>query len=318
MPKVSVIIPTYNCEKYLANAIDSALQQTYQDFEVIIIDDGSSDGTKELVKKYVNNYSDKIHYVHQQNKGVSAARNNGIKIANGEYIAFLDADDLWISTKLMDQMKLLEKDRGLVLVFTDMQQTEGTKILYESFLKEKGYYPLIAATDFFSELVKKALIYTSTVVVKKQIFDEVGVFNETYKVGEDHDLWLRIAKRHRIGFLARSFVVRRLHDFNATRNKQFFYEEQIRLLKGYLKSDLFNKMHKRIFFRQLSNWYYELGYYYFSRKEYKRSLKWFVKSIGSENGVKSFFYFIAALFPSRLLNILRDIKQNRLNIHAKG
>src|SRR5690349_3602213 len=104
MPKVSVIIPTYNRAQFIARAVDSVLEQTYKDFEIIVIDDGSSDNTQEILKAYEG----KIRYVYQQNKGISAARNRGIQEAKGEYIAFLDSDDVWKPEKLSVQVAILD------------------------------------------------------------------------------------------------------------------------------------------------------------------------------------------------------------------
>ena len=117
MPKVSVIIPTYNRSKYVTKAIDSVLAQTYRDFEIIVVDDGSTDNTKEVLKPY----TDRIKYLYQENTGVSAARNAGIRAAGGQWIAFLDSDDEWLPEKLSIQMDYLSRHNEIVAFITNVK-----------------------------------------------------------------------------------------------------------------------------------------------------------------------------------------------------
>lgn len=191
---VSIIIPTYNREKTLERAILSVMNQTYKEWELIIIDDGSSDGTKELVSKYV---SPKVHYIKlEMNQGVCKSRNIGIKYAKGGYVAFLDSDDEWVADKLEKQMKELEQ--------------KGTKVAYCRFSRNYGNDKVTITPNFdyngnlegdiFYELLLGNFIGAPTMIIAKDILEEVGGFNENLMNLEDYELILRIAKDFYIAF----------------------------------------------------------------------------------------------------------------------
>ena len=110
MPKVSVIIPSYNCAQYLSEALESVFSQSYKDYEVIVVDDGSTDNIREVVDRFINRYSNQIRYIFQENKGLAVVRNNGIENSLGDYIALLDADDKWFPNRLEEEIKLMESD----------------------------------------------------------------------------------------------------------------------------------------------------------------------------------------------------------------
>jgi len=194
MPKVSVLIPTYNAGEFICQAIDSVLAQTYTDFEIIVVDDGSTDDTRERLAAYGST----IRYVHQENRERSAARNHGIRLAGGEFIAFLDADDRWLPQKLAKQLVLLERQQELDLVYSWAQAFYGDR-----------QWPRILGTDFeklegleaFEGLLLGKSIPTLTVVARKKCLQDVRLFDEAIVIGEDWDLWLRIALQFRIGFV---------------------------------------------------------------------------------------------------------------------
>lgn len=192
MPKVSVIIPTYNRSSLISAAIGSVLSQTYIDYELLVIDDGSTDATAEIVRGI---QSDKLRYVYQENLGRSAARNHGIRLAEGEYIAFLDSDDLFTPTKLAEQVRFLDNnaDYGLVYSYAMTVDENGNHLqecYYEGNLS--GYiYPQML-------FLKNNVITTPTVMVRAQILAETGGFDETMDICEDLDLWCRIARRHNV------------------------------------------------------------------------------------------------------------------------
>lgn len=188
MPAVSVIIPTYNAGAYITEAIESVFKQTYKDFEVIICDDGSTDNTE----KVLESYGTQIRYILQKNKGPASARNIGIKDAKGEYIAFLDADDIWLPEKLELQMNEIKKSNFIGLV------TCGRYVLCEN-LATEIFQPKIR--DFDKQRLLKALVMRniigggSSVLVRKRCFDMVGLFDEQLLVSEDTDMWFRICKK---------------------------------------------------------------------------------------------------------------------------
>lgn len=187
MKKISVIIPVYNGDKYINKSVDSVLGQTYQNIDIVVINDGSTDNTKVLLSEY----GDKIQVINQLNQGLSAARNAGIKNATGDYLAFLDADDYWLPEKLQSQMAFMQANPHIgfcstqsMLVNEDYERI-GT---WECFRNE---YDSILEQIF----IKHASIAGSgsSVIVKKEIQQQAGFFDTTLKSLEDIDMWLRYA-----------------------------------------------------------------------------------------------------------------------------
>jgi len=205
-PLVSIIIPVYNGEKFIIETLDSVFAQTYRPIEAIVIDDGSIDKTAEIVKSYQRlNYQTgtqgSLIYIHQKNSGPSKARNTGIKAAKGDYIAFLDADDLWTPMKLERQMEYITSNNKISLVFGDMKVFNDKGISADSSFKKKGYPPCDErgrVLNAFERLVEKNYIPSGTVLLKKKCFENAGYFDESISHGEDYDLWLRIALKYQI------------------------------------------------------------------------------------------------------------------------
>ena len=198
MPRVSIIIPTYNCAPYLGRAIDSALAQTYKDYEIVVLDDGSIDHTKDVVMQYGR----KVTYLYQQNRGLSAARNQAILKASGELLAYLDADDMWYPEKLEKQVAFLDAHQECGLVHSEMSIiNEQDEILHVRFYEEtkrpvpQGYC--------VRELLRRCHIQPLTVVERRNSFDRVGGFDKRLHVAQDYLHWITIAAEGQaIGYLA--------------------------------------------------------------------------------------------------------------------
>lgn len=187
MPKVSVIIPTYNRERFIAVAIDSVLAQTYKDFEVIVVDDGSSDGTPGILSSYED---DRLIHLTQNNKGRSIARNRALAIARGEYIAFLDSDDMYLPDKLALQVSFLDSHPDVGMIYTSAAciDEEGHAIDYRYVASVSGHiYRHIA---FFEPVT----ITLPTVMMRRSVFDKTGTFDERMDRFEDTDMWRRVSK----------------------------------------------------------------------------------------------------------------------------
>ena len=189
--KISVIIPTYNRKHTLQRAIDSVLAQTFKPFEIIIVDDGSKDGTKEWL---LQNYPS-VQYIHQPNNGVSSARNKGIQISQGSWIALLDSDDEWMPEKLEYQSRFLEMNRDSSFCHTnEIWIRNGVRV--NQMKKHKKY-----GGDIFKHCLDICRISPSSSIIKKDVFEEVGAFDESLTVCEDYDLWLRVTAKFNILFL---------------------------------------------------------------------------------------------------------------------
>ena len=188
---ISVIIPTFNRRKNLNRTINSVLNQTFQPFEIIVVDDGSTDGTKEWIPYYYPN----IKYIYQSNAGVSAARNKGINIAKGDWLAFLDSDDEWFPKKLEKQRKVLNENPDGVFCHTnEIWIKNGIRI-------NQGKRHQKFGGNIFELCLNFCLISPSSVVLNKSILKEVGVFDEKMPICEDYDLWLRITSEYSIIFI---------------------------------------------------------------------------------------------------------------------
>ena len=189
--KISVIIPTFNRKHTLQRAIDSVLAQTFKPYEIIIVDDGSKDGTKEWL---LQNYPS-VQYIHQPNNGVSSARNKGIQISQGSWIALLDSDDEWMPEKLEYQSRFLEMNRDSSFCHTnEIWIRNGVRV--NQMKKHKKY-----GGDIFKHCLDICRISPSSSIIKKDVFEEVGAFDESLTVCEDYDLWLRVSAKFNILFL---------------------------------------------------------------------------------------------------------------------
>ena len=156
MKTVSVIIPAYNAENFISKAIESVLSQTFQDFEILVIDDGSTDQTKEVVAQYVCQFSEKVQYYYQTNKGPAAARNFGIAKAGGDFVSFLDSDDVWFDHKLEEQIRFFDAHPHYVMLYTDMKYYENGSLKFGSFLKERPYR-LAASGKIYNKLIEEGI-----------------------------------------------------------------------------------------------------------------------------------------------------------------
>lgn len=189
-PTVSVIIPTYNRAHLVGRAIQSVLNQTYQDFEIIVIDDGSTDNTEDIIREFQKT-DKRIKYIkHEKNKGGSAARNTGIKAARGEYIAFQDSDDEWLPEKLEKQMRVFENAHPEVgVVYTGFLRIENDKENYipsSWVIKKEG--------NIHNELLKGNFVTTQSIVARKECFEKAGIFDESLPRLQDWELVIRLSK----------------------------------------------------------------------------------------------------------------------------
>jgi len=203
-PTVSVVIPTYNRAHLIGKAIQSVFNQSYQDFEIIIIDDGSTDNTEEIIKGYKDK---RINYIkHERNQGISAARNIGIKKARGEYIAFLDSDDEWLPEKLDKQIKVFQNEPpevGVVCSWSFKINEKGNYIGKVCLPKKEGY--------MYKDLLSSNNLSVPTLLIRKECFEKVGLFDNLLNGQEDWDMWIRIAKYYRFVLIKAPLAKRRIH-----------------------------------------------------------------------------------------------------------
>lgn len=184
----SVVIPLYNKELSIQNTIQSVLDQTCQDFEIVVVNDGSTDNSAAVVEAIED---DRVRLIHQRNQGVSAARNRGIKEARYEWIAFLDGDDLWDEAHLKEISLMMEKFPDEKVFVTSFEYSDKRPMF-----RHPRSEPIFKVKSYFKEAMKESLMWTSVVVVHKSCVDVVGGFNEKLNRGEDLDLWARLAREY--------------------------------------------------------------------------------------------------------------------------
>ena len=312
-PKVSVIIPTYNRSHFIKDALESVLAQSYQDFELIIIDDGSTDNTSEILA----DYSDRLQYIYQKNQGRSVARNLGVKKAKGHYIAFLDSDDLWLSNKLEKQIQFLETNSQISLVhcFTAVvdenrkhcdELTKFHKIHHQRSFK-RGYD--------YEDISLECIMFTSCIIVKRDIFLKLGGFDNNCEPLEDWDLYLRLAFKHKIAVVPEILSLYRHHNsqsgnYSLTKARIQVSKKQLKLLKMNT-----NQLCLKLAFR---NFAIHLGESYFILDKYVEAQRWLRQAIKSDPSLafRSIWgqhwllpHLLIASLPSGLASKIRKVKQ---------
>ena len=207
-PKVSVVITAYNAARWIEETLDSVLAQTYRDYEVVVVDDGSTDDTQAIVARY----APPVRYIHQENRGQPAARNVGIRSARGTYVAFVDADDLWLPQKLARQMSLFESTPNLGLVYSDAYVFDSDSGITQRRVNSVGRLP---ENDIFLPLLMGNFIPSPTPIVRRDALESAGYFDESPDVhmggGEDWDMWLRIAAHQSAGAISEPLARYRVH-----------------------------------------------------------------------------------------------------------
>ncbi len=303
IPPVSVVIPTYNSASAVREALESVLAQTYSDFEVIVVDDGSTDNTESVMRSF----GDRVSYLKQDNRGAGAARNQGIQRSRGEYVAFLDSDDLWLPTKLAEQVPLLDRDSEIGLVYSDWAVVSEQGETDSSHLRN-----LPAASGYvFDDLVQSGFILTSGTVVRRSCLDDVGYFDETLSIAQDYDLWLRICYRWKVALVNKPLVTKRNWNGSLSSNLPKTAAERIMLFEKGLKS--FRDMtprSRRLVRRQVALNYWDLGYHHFDRMLLKEARKNFISSLKHDwTNRRALGYLAASYFPAPLVSVVRAVKR---------
>ena len=211
--RVSVVVPTFNRAHLVVDALESAIQQSQLPLEIIIIDDGSTDETENVVKEWMGNQSSDVvvHYIKQTNQGGSAARNHGIRLAKGEFIAFLDSDDVWHREKLERQVNVMETSARIGGVYCGLRHVE---MATESTYDPVRSYPRGNLLEQL--LIRDVTAPTSTYLVRREVFDKVGTFDETLDARQDWDLWIRLSEQFLIEAVPEALVDYREHEGHRT------------------------------------------------------------------------------------------------------
>jgi glycosyltransferase involved in cell wall biosynthesis len=255
MARVSVVIPTYNYARFLGEAIQSVLDQTYKDLEIIVVDDGSTDNTGEVVSSFTDA---RVKYLRQENRGVAAAQNTGIKASHGEYISILGSDDLYLPQNLEDKVKVLDSHPDIGLVYSDaylLDKNTGTT-LGKLWRSPKGPHPWFDPDRATRQPLKEILyrgcfIMPQASMMRRQVFAKVGYFDESLPTYEDWDLIIRILQHFSAELIDMPLLKLRQHDTNLTGNKEKMYQGAVAaankaIRSGSLSKEEFTFLRKRL------------------------------------------------------------------------
>jgi glycosyltransferase involved in cell wall biosynthesis len=295
-PKVSVVIPTHNRAQFLKAAIASVLNQTYQDFEIVVVDDASSDNTNEIVEGFGDK---RVTYIrHEINKGDAGSRNSGIANSSGDYLAFLDDDDEWLPEKLQMQVELMRnssiKVGGVCTGSLSVEKRSG---------KISGIKIPERKADSLQEILSDNFIATSSVLLRRECFEKVGLFDETIPYNSDYDMWIRIAQDYHFECIKEPLFIYHTHEKKLNNNLKLVLQGHERVLEKYNKFFAMDG-------RNLSHLHYTLGILYSLDRNAGKSRKAFVKAIKSNPlAIKNYLALAVSFVNLGVLGKLIKIKE---------
>jgi len=341
MPQVSIILPTYNCGRHIAEALDGVLQQTFSDWEIIVVDDGSTDDTAEAIKTY----RDRIIYRYQENSGASRSRNLAIEMSQGEFLAFLDADDIWQPFKLELQVKCLEALPEVGLVFSDFSSFDDDGYYSDSYSNQAfnffREYEMTWNTIFehqtqlkdiipdaanflgkgkifwgnvFEKIILGNFILPTTTMLRKASLHHVGMFREKYRCAEDMDFFLRFCKQNKIAYIdlpLAQYRLRRVGRLSGKQNTAQLIENTLESLYDVLGEDQeFCLRNKGLIATALGKTYYRLAYYYLSERQNHPARAKAIESIKSNpSQLEAYIVYVLSYLPTTALGLLHHLKQ---------
>ncbi|MAS33852.1 MAG: hypothetical protein CL610_07590 [Anaerolineaceae bacterium] len=230
-PTISVVIPVYNGEAYLAKAIDSVLQQTYTDYELVIVDDGSTDTTHKIIQHYTETHPDVVRAIHQPNGGTASALNTGVRAARGHYIAWLSHDDRFLPTKLEQQMATIAANPQINGVYTDYS-------LINSNGRETGrvYAPWYPPEKMLRHFLQNVFINGSTLLIERRCLEDVGLFDESVRYAHDALMWVHVLKHCQLAHIAQPLTQYRVHSAQGTQKSSLIRRDNRLWLAKALKA----------------------------------------------------------------------------------
>jgi glycosyltransferase involved in cell wall biosynthesis len=301
-PLVSVVVPTYNGLQYVHEAISSALAQDFTDHEVIVVDDGSTDGTAEVVERQFPG----IRVLKQRNRGAAAARNAGVRLARGRYVAFLDDDDAWEPTKLSSQVSLFRSRPELAMVFTNWRaiREDGVPVP----LRDRGF---LLKGDMVKNIFLYSGVATPTVMVKKEVLIHAGLFDEGLHIGEDDNMWMRIALDWPVGHVSDVLVRVRVRSGSVSHDGATFFHGVQQHLEVMQRSypRLWEHLGSKALRSKQCTIHRIAGYYYFERGDLRQARRHLRASLRNAPTMASLRLLAMALLPLQLVEALRKAKR---------
>jgi hypothetical protein len=314
LPLISIVIPAYNAEAFIAEAIDSVLAQDYLSYEIIVVDDGSTDNTPGILETYQNH----LRVIRQPNAGLGPARNAGITAARGELIAFLDADDRWLPEKLSKQYECLTHHPKAGLVHSDLLEWRPQESTQTHRELGRGEFQ----GSCLQRLIHNNRVLPSTVLVKKECLDRVGNFDPKPSGVEDWDLWLRIARQYDFAFVAEPLVLYRMHDANMSANSLRMRTGEFYVLQKTLANmpELTQAIDPASLHKRMYDLAFDIGYHHFQLGNLSAAREYFLKALGFRSfSAKAWGYLLACYLPQKAVNSIRNGKQKFAHqVHTKA
>jgi glycosyltransferase involved in cell wall biosynthesis len=312
MPKVSVVIPAYNRADLIGETLDSVLAQTFRDFEIVVVDDGSTDGTPAVLARYTDH---NVRVIRQENQGEGAARNTGIGAARGDYIALVDSDDLWVPVKLERQMTVLNQRPNLMWVYSDafvFDSNTGKRLF--SFSERGCQY----AGDVARELLLRDFIASPTPVIHRSVFQELGMFNYDHR-DSDWDMWLRIAAKYPVGLVPEALAGYRLHSGSISQKSGVLLAHQyhVATIERAVKfaPDVYGSVKRQA----LAAEYLRTGAGLAREGDLTKARKMFLRTIRLSPGTLSVYpRLVASLFGQKFVSFWISRNRERLGLPEKS
>jgi glycosyltransferase involved in cell wall biosynthesis len=328
-PRVSVIVPTYNCGKFLAETLNSVLAQKYEDYELIVVNDGSTDNTDEVLSPFRN----RLVYICQPNKGLPAALNAGLKAAKGELIAILDADDLWHEEKLAKQVDLMDNCKEVGLCYTNFAPF-GERANYQTgFDEQKGSlicYPrksvggdgyVITSNSFLRDLfVFQGSPKPSSVLFRRECIEKAGFFDETLTFCQDTQMSLRIAKYFNFGYVDQCLLFRRVRSdsLGTAQSDRRYILEHIHMYETLDSWIPLTEEERSARNNVLAGYCLAAGYLDFSDNCLASSRSHLWKSLRLSFSLKTLCYLVLSFIPKQLVPVLRRFKRQVNEARSKS
>lgn len=275
MPKVSIIIPAYNGAYFLPAALKSVVMQTFSDWEAIIVDDGSTDNTGEIANRFIKDYGPEFRYIYQENQGVSGSKNTGIANSKGGYIALLDSDDEWLPDRLLESVRVLDKEPGVGLVHANsVRISEAGEVIRIN----KRDPRFLSGWVFEYLFLRKANISCPTVLFRRECIEKVGSFDEKLsRLGcEDRDLWLRIAQHHRFAYIDKVLARYRVRGSSMSKDTSKMLKARYYVIDKFMAGKKFSILKQRALqqvHKELGDELLDVQSYAQARREYLKALK---------------------------------------------
>jgi glycosyltransferase involved in cell wall biosynthesis len=301
-PLVSVVIPVYNGAEYLRTALESALEQSYEPLEIIVVDDGSTDQSPQII----DSYEGRVLAFRQANCGVARARNVGIRAARGDWVAFLDQDDWWLPEKIRKQVDLAQTDPEIGLVHTDVEHFDADSDCYVKRFNPNRSDLLIDRC--YERLLLGNAIFNCTAMVRKTVLDHVGGFNEDMpgNTVQDYDLWLRVAKLSNLAYVPEKLATYRLHSAQGMWRVQNYLAAEVKVLERFVGD--FQRVASKEMKNRLVKLLDELGVAYLDAQNHRLARQCFARALGLRRSMRVAALYAASFLPAGSLKLLREAK----------